>query len=95
MSCSNKRRKRERGNAVLEFAIGWSVLWAIFGGVYQYGYSFYVYNRLMTAVSNAAQLGSKIGYDTGNSSDFTGKLQLRKKPRHLAGLLHFVFKNSH
>ncbi|MBZ5601489.1 MAG: pilus assembly protein [Acidobacteriia bacterium] len=75
MSCSNKRRKRERGNAVLEFAIGWSVLWAIFGGVYQYGYSFYVYNRLMTAVSNAAQLGSKIGYDTGNSSDFTGKLQ--------------------
>ena len=78
MLSSNKsatNRKRERGHAVLEFAIGWSVLWAIFAGVYQYGYAFYVYNRLMSAVSNAAELGSKITYDTGNASAFTTTLQ--------------------
>lgn len=72
---STSKHKSERGNAVLEFAIGWSVLWMLFSGVYQYGYSFYVYNRLMGAVSNAAQLGSKISYDTANPSAFTSELQ--------------------
>lgn len=78
MSCSNstsRNRNGRRGHAVLEFAVGFSVLWAIFAGVYQYGYSFYVYNRLMSAVSNAAELGSKISYDTGNASSFTTTLQ--------------------
>jgi Flp pilus assembly protein TadG len=69
------RRKRERGTALIEFALGWSILWAIFAGVYQYGYAFYVYNRLMTAVTNAAELGSKISYDTGNAAAFTSTLQ--------------------
>src|SRR5215469_15201247 len=69
------RRKKERGNAVLEFALGWSILWTVFAGVYQYGYAFYVYNRLMTAVSNAAELGAKIGYDTGDTNAYTTTLQ--------------------
>ena len=72
---SSNKRPSERGNAVLEFAIAWSVLWMLFSGVYQYGYSFYVYNRLMGAVSNAAQLGAKISYDTANASAFTTELQ--------------------
>ena len=85
MSCTNKlafqsggprgKRQSQRGNALIEFALGWSVLWFLFAGVYQYGYSFYVYNRLLTAVSNAAELGARINYDTGSPSTYTTKLQ--------------------
>ena len=71
----NSRNKRERGNALLEFALGWSLLWALFAGIYQFGYSFYVYNTVMTSVANAAQLGSKMTYDTANPSQFTTALQ--------------------
>jgi len=68
-------RKRERGNALVEFAIGWSVLWLLFAGIWEFGYSFYVYNALLTAVSGAAELGAKMDYDTGNPTAFTTALQ--------------------
>ena len=55
----------------MEFALAFSVLWALFVGVYQFGYTFFVYNRLVTAVANAAALGSKMTYDTANASQFT------------------------
>ena len=29
------KNKSERGNALLEFALGWSILWALFAGIYQ------------------------------------------------------------
>jgi Flp pilus assembly protein TadG len=64
-------KKSERGNALLEFALGFAVLWALFAGLYQFGYSFYVYNAVMTSVENAAELGSKMTYDTANPSRFT------------------------
>ena len=66
---SNK--KSERGNALLEFALGFALLWALFAGLYQFGYSFYVYNEVMTSVENAAELGAKMTYDTANPSNFT------------------------
>ena len=69
MNKTNK--KSERGNALLEFALGFAVLWALFSGLYQFGYSFYVYNALMTSVANAAELGSKMNYDTSNTSKFS------------------------
>jgi Flp pilus assembly protein TadG len=65
----------ERGNALLEFALSWSILWFLFSGVYQVGYAFYVYNVLMTAVSDAAELGSKLNYDTANPATYTTALQ--------------------
>lgn len=71
----NSRRENQRGNAVLEFALGFALLWALFAGVYQFGYSFYVYNRLQTAVANATELGAKMNYDTGNPSNYTTALQ--------------------
>ncbi len=74
MSYSNKRKK-QRGNALLEFALGWSVLWLLFSGLYEFGYGFYVYNRLMTAVSNAVELGSKISSDTADTAAYTKTLQ--------------------
>jgi Flp pilus assembly protein TadG len=69
------RKKSESGNAILEFAIGWTVLWFVFTGVYQFGYGFYVYDVLQTAVANAAELGSKMTYDTGNPSAYQTALQ--------------------
>jgi Flp pilus assembly protein TadG len=71
----NRQRKSERGNAMVEFAVGFSLLWAIFAGVYQMGYAYYIYNALMTAVSNAAELGARISYDTGSPSTYTTTLQ--------------------
>jgi Flp pilus assembly protein TadG len=66
-----RTKKSERGNALLEFALGFAVLWALFSGLYQFGYSFYVYNALMTSVANAAQLAAKMNYDTGTPSTYT------------------------
>jgi Flp pilus assembly protein TadG len=68
-------KKSERGNALVEFAIGWSLLWFLFFGVYQFGYAFYIYNTLMTQVANAAELASKLDYDSANLSAYQTKLQ--------------------
>ena len=69
------KNELERGNALLEFALGFSLLWALFAGIYQFGYSFYVYNTVLTSVANAAELGSKMTYDTASPSTFTTALQ--------------------
>jgi len=69
------RRKSERGNALLEFALGFSLLWMLFSGVYQIGYAYYIYDRLTVATADAALLGSRLSYDTGNPSAYTTALQ--------------------
>jgi len=69
------KNKSERGNALLEFALGWSILWALFAGIYQFGYTFYVYNTVLTSVANAAELGSKMTYDTANTSAYSNALK--------------------
>jgi len=62
--------RNERGNTMVEFALGWTVLWFLFSGVFQFGYAFYVYNILQTSVGNAAQLASRMPYDNSNISNF-------------------------
>jgi Flp pilus assembly protein TadG len=69
------KNKSERGNALLEFALGWSILWALFAGIYQFGYSFYVYNTVLTSVANAAELGSKMTYDTASPTTYSDALK--------------------
>ena len=69
------RRNSQRGHAILEFALGFAVLWALFSGIYQFGYSFYVYNMLMTSVANAAELSSKLDYDLGDPASYQTKLK--------------------
>src|SRR5579864_9219526 len=69
------RKRHENGVAVLEFALSSSVLIALLAGVFQFGYSFFVYNQLMVAVSNAGELGSKMNYDTANPSAYSTALQ--------------------
>jgi hypothetical protein len=71
---TSARNHSKRGTALLEFALGWALLWSLFAGVYQFGYSFYIYNIVITSVANAAELGSRMDYDTGNPSPFTAAL---------------------
>ncbi len=69
------RPNRERGNALLELALGSSLLWMMFSGVYQAGYGFYIYNVLMVSVADAAELGSKLDYDTASTDAYTSALK--------------------
>jgi Flp pilus assembly protein TadG len=69
------RKTSERGNAMLEFAVGWSILWAMFAGIYEIGYAYYVYNVLMTSVADAAELGSKLAYDTASPASYSTALK--------------------
>jgi Flp pilus assembly protein TadG len=48
---------------MLEFALSFGVLWLFFSGVFQFGYSIYIYNGLTTAVSNGARYASRVDFD--------------------------------
>ena len=54
--------KRERGSSILEFAVGASAFVLLFSGVFQYGYTFYVYSKLENAVHAGARYGSMAVY---------------------------------
>jgi Flp pilus assembly protein TadG len=58
-----RNRKRQSGNAMVEFALGSSILISIFTGTFQYGYGFYVYNNLQTAVNNGAKYAALRPYE--------------------------------
>jgi len=58
-----KHRRTARGSSVVEFALGFSVLWFMFSGVYQYGYSIFTYNNLSTSVRSAARFAARVDFD--------------------------------
>ncbi len=64
---------------MIEFALGSSVMLAAFCGTLQYGYSFYRYNSLATAVNEGARYASLRPYDskttTPNPSTFLPAVQ--------------------
>jgi hypothetical protein len=53
---------RERGHAMLELAISASVMVACLVGTFQFGYTFYVYNQLVTAVGNGGRYAAMRTY---------------------------------
>ncbi|MCX6634024.1 MAG: pilus assembly protein [Acidobacteria bacterium] len=69
------RRNQRRGAAMIEFAVSWALLWAVFAGLFQFGYAFRVYNRLKTNVANAAQFAARMDYDTADPTLFTDNLK--------------------
>jgi Flp pilus assembly protein TadG len=52
------RRRKEKGHAMLELAISAGVMVTCLGGTFQFGYTFYVYNQLVSAVGNGARYAS-------------------------------------
>lgn len=59
-----RRAQRERGNALIEFALSFFLIFAVFSGIFQFAYSFYVYNTLVTAVREGARYASLKPYDS-------------------------------
>ena len=63
-----RNRRRRSGTAIIEFAIGSGVLMAVFAGTFEFGYTFYVYNNLQSAVNNGAKYAAMRTYDSTNST---------------------------
>ncbi|MEK7408295.1 MAG: TadE/TadG family type IV pilus assembly protein [Acidobacteriota bacterium] len=59
---------RRRGSATIEFALSFGLMFAIFGGVFQFGYAFYLYNTLESAVRAGARYASLRTYDSGTAT---------------------------
>jgi Flp pilus assembly protein TadG len=64
-------RSGERGNTVVELALGVGILSAVFTGTFQYGYTFYVYNNVQTAVNNGAKYAALRTYEQTTNSPST------------------------
>lgn len=58
---THQRKKAQRGNASVEFAMSFALLWSVVSGVYQLGHSLYVYNQLSVATANAARFAGRDG----------------------------------
>src|SRR5262245_53184614 len=70
--CSTlNRRSVRRGTSMVEFAIAFPMLFAFFSGTFLFGYSFYIYNRLGSAVRNGARYASTLTYMSTNSTPTT------------------------
>jgi Flp pilus assembly protein TadG len=65
-SVSESVRRRSKGNALVEFALGFPVLFVILAGTFQFGYSFYVVNRIESTVRSAARYGALRPYSGSN-----------------------------
>jgi len=57
-----------KGTAMLEFALGTLILVPVFAGTFQFGYTFFVYNNLDTAVRGGARYASLRSYDSATST---------------------------
>ena len=61
---TRERRKRQRGNALVEFALAFGFLFPVITGTFQFGYAFFVYNELQNAVRAGARHAAFKGYDS-------------------------------
>jgi Flp pilus assembly protein TadG len=65
---NRKHNRGRRGNAILEFALAFSFLFPLFTGTFQFGYAFFLYNRLHNAVRAGARYASLETYASGTST---------------------------
>ena len=63
-----KRLRGRRGNAMIELALATGILVPAFVGAFQFGYTFYIYNNLNSAVRGGARYASMQSYDSGTST---------------------------
>ena len=62
------RRKRQKGNALIEFALAFVLLLPLFYGTFQFGLAFFYYNQLVSAVRAGARYASLRTYDSNSTS---------------------------
>jgi Flp pilus assembly protein TadG len=71
-------RKRQRGHAMIELAISAGVMMAFLGGTFEFGYTFYVYNQLVSAVGNGGRYAAQRSYRAATPDDIEkGKAAIR------------------
>ena len=60
--------RQRRGSALIELTLSLTFLTALFLGVWQYGYGFYVYAELEQAVRDGARYAAERTYDSATST---------------------------
>lgn len=68
MILCSKYRTRQKGNAIIEFALAFVFLLPIFLGTFQFGLTFFYYNELVNSVRAAARFAGMRNYDSPNST---------------------------
>jgi Flp pilus assembly protein TadG len=63
-----RHRAGERGNAMVELALGATLLATVFAGTFQFGFTFYIYNNVETAVNNGAKYAALKTYEQTTST---------------------------
>ena len=69
------RRNSRRGSAILEFAVAAIILFPCLAATFQFGYSFYIYNQLSSAISGGAKYASLRTYRCGAGNADYVKIQ--------------------
>ena len=68
---SASRRRRQGGNALIEFALAFGILFPVLTGTFQFGYAFFVYNELQNAVRQGARYAAFKTYDSSSTTQST------------------------
>ena len=63
------RRLNQKGHAMIELAVSAGVMVACLAGTVQFGYTFYTYNELVTAVGNGGRYAAMRTYRAAGSPD--------------------------
>ncbi len=61
--------RREKGHAMIELALCAGVMLACLSGTFQFGYTFYVYDQLVSAVGDGARYAASRTYRAAQESD--------------------------
>ena len=73
MSIPNlSRRRTQAGNSMVELALVCAVLLPFVTGIFQFGYGFFGYNRLVSGVRSGARYASLLKYDSATTTPSTG-----------------------
>src|SRR5262245_46918341 len=62
-------KRPENGHAMLELALSAGVMVTALAGTFQFGYTFYVYNQLVTAVGNGGRYAAQRTYRAASEGD--------------------------
>ena len=62
-------KKWQRGHAMLELAVAISMMTTVLIGTVQFGYAFYAYNQLVTAVGEGARYAAQRTYRSASEDD--------------------------
>ena len=60
--------RMRRGSALIELAVVMGILVPVFAGVFQFGYTLFVYNTLQSAVRGGARYAAMRSYDSGGAT---------------------------